>query len=473
METCNGEFLYQYLNKCYRKCPEGTEHKNFQFICEDIINEMKDDFATDNEINIEEEEFENSNYNYNIRSSDMIKDLDESLEEKEKVIDEYFEEPEIKEENEISNESEKRIDINDIKESILTDNYYNTDEDISKTTNALKTSSNIESINNCNITSFFNKECKIIIHSNDQKKELVRGILTKIQNKSLDNIISSLVNEEKNVIIEDEEETYLMGTLENQNLNESKTLIDLSDCEKELKRVYNISNDEKVLIFKIEKFIPGYKIPIIGYELFSQNGEINLDLNYCMNIKTNTYISINIDEKEIYKYNPNDEYYNSRCNQFTTDNGTDITLYDRQNEYNKNNMSLCEINCEYQGYDVNNKIAKCKCNIKNIKSFLENKDVLLNEFKSIKKIMNIYLLKCYKSVFSIKGLKNNIGNYTIFSLFLISIIFIIYYYIKGESFFIHQVESLIKIKRIKIFKKHKSKLKKEIIIVKKNNDKIE
>ena len=192
-----------------------------------------------------------------------------------------------------------------------------------------------------------------------------------------------------------------------------------------------------------------------------------------MNIKTNTYISINIDEKEIYKYNPNDEYYNSRCNQFTTDNGTDITLYDRQNEYNKNNMSLCEINCEYQGYDVNNKIAKCKCNIKNIKSFFENKDVLLNEFKSVKKIMNIYLLKCYKSVFSIKGLKNNIGNYTILSLFLISIIFIIYFYIKGESFFIHQVESLIKIKRIKIFKKHKSKLKKEIIIVKKNNDKIE
>ena len=165
METCNGEFLYQYLNKCYRKCPEGTEHKNFQFICEDIINEMKDDFATDNEINIEEEEFENSNYNYNIRSSDMIKDLDESIEEKEKVIDEYFEEPEIKEENEISNESETSIDINDIKESILTDNYYNTDEDISKTTNALKTSSNIESINNCNITSFFNKECKIITHS--------------------------------------------------------------------------------------------------------------------------------------------------------------------------------------------------------------------------------------------------------------------------------------------------------------------
>ena len=491
MEDCSGEFLYQYLNRCYKKCPEGTDDYNIQFICEDIIIEMEDDSEIENEVNFEEEEFEDKDNYYNIIISSSNKIMKEKetnkfesnsrqereeqenniyeKEEKEKNIDEYSEESEIDEENEIPNESEK----NDIKISILTDNYYNTNEDISKTTNVLKTSSNIESINNCNISSFFNKECKIITQTKEQKKELAIDILTKIQDKSLDNIISSLVNEEKNLIIEDEEEIYSIGTLENQNLNESKTLIDLSDCEKELKRVYNISNDEKVLIFKIEKFIPGYKIPIIGYELFSQNGEINLDLNYCMNIKTNTYISINIDEKEIYKYNPNDEYYNSRCNQFTTDNGTDITLYDRQNEYNKNNMSLCEINCEYQGYDVNNKIAKCKCNIKNIKSFFENKDVLLNEFKSIKKIMNIYLLKCYKSVFSIKGLKNNIGNYTILSLFLISIIFIIYFYIKGESFFIHQVESLIKIKRIKIFKKHKSKLKKEIIIVKKNNDKIE
>ena len=42
MEACNGEFLYQYLNKCYKECPEGTEDKNIQFLCEDIIIEIKE-----------------------------------------------------------------------------------------------------------------------------------------------------------------------------------------------------------------------------------------------------------------------------------------------------------------------------------------------------------------------------------------------------------------------------------------------
>ena len=85
-----------------------------------------------------------------------------------------------------------------------------------------------------------------------------------------------MVTEDKIIVIENEEEIYSIGTLDNQNLSETKTLIDLGDCEKELRLVYNISENEKILIFKIEKYIPGYKIPILGYELFSQNGEINL-----------------------------------------------------------------------------------------------------------------------------------------------------------------------------------------------------
>ena len=37
----------------------------------------------------------------------------------------------------------------------------------------------------------------------------------------------------------------------------------------------------------------------------------------------------------------------------TTDDGTDITLYDRKNDYNNNNMSLCENRCNYLDYNNN------------------------------------------------------------------------------------------------------------------------
>ena len=307
----------------------------------------------------------------------------------------YPKEEEINEEKEIPNEKEKNIEIEETK--MLT-------------------------LDNCDITAFFKKECKIISKKNEKRKELITNIIKNIQDGSFNDIISTLINEEKNIIIEDEKDIYSFGFLENQNLTETKTLIDLDDCEKELKRIYNISDEEKLLIFKIEKYIPGYKIPIPSFELFTQNGEINLDLNYCKNIKTNIYTKVNIDENEIFKYDPNDEYYHDRCNQYTTENGTDITLFDRKNDYNENNMSLCEINCEYQGYDIKNKIVKCECNIKNTKSFFEDKNLLLNEFKNVKEILNIYVIKCYKSVFSLAGLNYNLGSYIIISLFLITII---------------------------------------------------
>ena len=93
----------------------------------------------------------------------------------------------------------------------------------------------------------------------------MNDIISKIQDGSLDTLISSVADGEKNVVIETKEETYTIQTTESQNFNESRSLVDLGDCEKELKRVYNLSEDEKIIMFKIEKYVPGYKVPIVGY----------------------------------------------------------------------------------------------------------------------------------------------------------------------------------------------------------------
>ena len=468
MDSCNGKFLYDYLNRCYRECPEGTKDKNIQYLCEEIKDEEESkaenekfelekeekiyekekiknyeieaenpfreenekiknrEIEVDNPFREENEKIKNheieddnlykeerekekiKNYeieednpfreenekikNYEIEADNLYKEerekekiknyeiekdnpfREEREREKEKIknyeieVDNPFreekekekiknheieadklykedrekekiknyeidadnlhkeerekekeknntEEEEFKDEKEITYEKEKNTEMSDPKISTPNYNYYNTNfYIIDTTTNIRKTYLNTEYINNCNITSFFKKECQIITQSNEQRKELITNIITNLQDGSLKNIINSLISEEKNMIIENEEDIYSLGVLENQNLNETKTLIELGNCEKELKRVYNISEEEKILMFKIEKFIPRYKIPIISYELFTQNGEINLDLNYCENIKTNIYITVNIDEKKIFIYDPKDEYYNDRCN---------------------------------------------------------------------------------------------------------------------------------------------------------------
>ena len=56
-------------------------------------------------------------------------------------------------------------------------------------------------------------------------------------------------------------------------------------------------------------------------------------------------IPVKINEKNLFKYNSSDDYYNDKCYAYTTEMGTDITLKDRRNEYQNNNMSLCEYNC--------------------------------------------------------------------------------------------------------------------------------
>ena len=506
MDNCSGEFLYNYLNRCYRECPEGTKEKNIQFLCEDILIEVNDEiFDEEEKAEIEENEkideslettllrdykyeeyFEKEKEivdNYEIFESNELyfenedETIKEIVEENYKVEvnkeEENFLELKIKDIYEIKEEENSDIDINNnnevieaeekvdeiYKEEEIDKENYNTIKTIilafndtkavttimDKSIDIKETSLNTGYVNNCDITSFFNNECKISPQiSLEQKQNFVEEIITKIKDGSLESLITSVVKEDKNILIENEDEIYSIGTLDNQNINETKTLIDLCDCEKKLRSVYNITEEEKILIFKIEKYIPGYKIPILGYELFTQNGEINLNLDYCENIKTNTYISVDIDEKEVFKYDPNNEYYNDRCNQYTTENGTDITIYDRKNEYNENNMSLCEKNCEYKGYDINNKIVECECNKKNIKNFLEDKKQLLNEFKSVKKIMNLDLFKCYKTLFTFQGLKNNIGSYIMFSLFLITIICSIYFIIKGYTSLISQIKLLVK-----------------------------
>ena len=146
----------------------------------------------------------------------------------------------------------------------------------------------------------------------------------------------------------------------------------------------------------------------------------------------NYLIPVDISEDKLYLYDPKNDFYNDLCHPHTSDSGTDMTLYDRKNDYNDQNMSLCENGCEYDGYNETTKKTKCVCPIKSKRNFFDiDQDKLLNKFKNYKEIINIMIVKCYKLVFSGKGLKTNIGSYILISIAVINGALIAVFYLKG------------------------------------------
>ena len=132
-----------------------------------------------------------------------------------------------------------------------------------------------------------------------------------------------------------------------------------------------------------------------------------LNQSYCNNTKIIINVPVSIDEKDLDKYNPSSKYYNDKCYPYSTENGIDMTIYDRKNEYNEKNMSLCQTGCEFGEYNSETKKVKCNCEIQS-KITTES---LIHKFIDIKMTANFDIIKCYKLLFTKEGIKYNIGSY--------------------------------------------------------------
>jgi urate oxidase len=71
----------------------------------------------------------------------------------------------------------------------------------------------------------------------------------------------------------------------------------------------------------------------------------------CGNEKIDIIHHVTIDENELFKYDPESDYYNDLCYAYTSADNTDIILNDRREEFLKNNLTLCENNCQLNGYN--------------------------------------------------------------------------------------------------------------------------
>ena len=462
----NSVYIFEYNNKCYKDCPIGTKNNNnkcdllieiIPIIIEvtnistnevidlntfqvngthiiEVTNLNKSELTELNSIELTEIDTDLNLLNDTDSIENYIHQTDERTNlYTNKSTENYLFQSDLK----LGQESAV---INTEKESINNSLFFEEESD--------ENSKNIDNV--LYAKEIILKEYLKIFKTEDEKKELKHYIINEIMIGKMADILSLVVNAHKGITVKEDNDIYQISTLSNQ-LDDSYniSLIDFGECENILRQKYNLDENHEIIIFKIEHYILGNNIPIIEYALFNEDGKIKLNLEYCSNISVEYQIPVSINEDELYKYNPNGEYYNDQCYSDKSDRKVDITLYDRKNEYNDNNMSLCEKNCTYKSYNSFTKKVNCECKLKFKISFFEDiyidKDKLLDKFVNIKSTTNILIIKCYKILFSKNGIIFNIGSYILLSFIFISIIQSFLFYFKGYNSLSDRIKRIVQI----------------------------
>ena len=349
-----------------------------------------------------------------------------------------------------------------------------------------KESPYISNINNkcleeCKAIDLFTNICKINNNGPELQNKVILNIKNELKNGDLDTLLANLINGGPDLIFRDNNTIYQITSTDNKNNNKNDniSIIKLGECENILRDQYKISKNETLLILKLDIFEEGSLTPIVEYELYdSKENHQQLNLDYCKDTKINIFVSVILETDERFKYNASSEYYNDVCYAYTTKNNTDIILNDRINEYNNNNMSLCEVNCKYGGYDEDAKRAICECEVKYKIPLMSEIIINKNKFaklSNIKNIINLNIMKCHNVVFSIEGLIKNICSYFLLSMIFINICSFLGFFING---YMSLWNIMNKIEYFKKKKLHTNESKKKIMkknkseIMKKNKNEI-
>ena len=290
-------------------------------------------------------------------------------------------------------------------------------------------------------------------------------IIDKLLKGDLSDILDQLIFSNSSIIIDNEDEVHQISAISNQK-DKNLSKISFGLCEDKLKDYYNINNEE-LIMYKVENKVKGFNIPIIEYVLFNQNGSIKLNLSICDNNTLEYYIPVNIDDKQIYKYDPSSDYYTDKCNKYSSEENVDMTLYEKKNIYNKENLALCESSCSFKGYNSTTSNAICDCNIKNEMTYSKdnNKDNLLDKMPSEKSNSNLDVTRCM-NVFQAEKIKTNSGFLTIVIILGVFIIIFIIFCAKGKSMLEAKIDEIIYKTFIKTKKKEKKFNKKNIKVQK-------
>ena len=262
-----------------------------------------------------------------------------------------------------------------------------------------------------------------------------------------------------------------MTTVENQLslLNGSSTndknlsIIDLGDCAQKLIEANNLPEDTDLIILKLENKNMNSTEKSVQYEVYAPGQNHKLDLSVCSDTKINIIYPIVLDEetKKLYdelksqgydlfdKYN---KFYKDICTPYKSEDGTDVILADRNNDFFARHEIVCQANCDYSAYNGDSSYVTCQCDVVETERIEaeEPKKVTtksnVDSFIDILKYSNYKVLWCYKLVFRAVTFYKNAGS-------ILTMIYFIGYLISFGFFCYKGIITPLKIEIAKLFKK--------------------
>ena len=249
------------------------------------------------------------------------------------------------------------------------------------------------------------------------------------------------------------------------NLNTSK--INLGECENKLKKKHNISDENSLIIFKIDIENSNKSYTYVQYEIYNPETYQQLSLDICNNLLINITIPAKLDSETQFVYEKlkdygynlfdiNDKFYNDICTKYTTENSTDILLTDRRNDiyYKYGNKAICQDGCNLASYNGSSEEATCQCQPQTNKTDLNLNIIKKYNIKDVNQVFfktlnnsNFRVLKCYKVAIDLNTIKENKGRLMMTLILFLFIILFIIFIIKGKkqlAIYIHQVFEIIK-----------------------------
>jgi hypothetical protein len=268
----------------------------------------------------------------------------------------------------------------------------------------------------------------------------IKEITTKTKEEIFNNIENVLTDKQVgvNYEIKGEDFTIIIKPTNSTPLPNT-THVEFDECEKIIRKDYNISNSSIITFLQIE-MENNDKSSLynqIKYFIYDDNMQ-ELDLSLCSELNTHIHYAIKnnskLDISSISEFKENgidllnikDRFFNDLCYSYS-DSDNDMILEDRI-KYLYQNYSLCESGCTYDYLDIENMNIACNCKIQgndNTSSFNQTSFIFQQPRETSFFDSNIGVVKCYNLVFSLYNKANNIGFIAFSILFFIYLIFII------------------------------------------------
>ena len=255
-------------------------------------------------------------------------------------------------------------------------------------------------------------------------------------------------------VVATENVVYQVSTFEYQKNSDEPNIssIDLGTCESRLKGYYNISDNDSLIILKMDLYSEEYAQTYVYYEIYDPIEHNMLNLSLCNDLTITISTPIDLDDNSILLYesllqsgynifDSSDDFYNDICATYTTVNGTDILIEDRKKSIysTTGNKSMCQTGCEFVLYNTTTKKSVCDCEVQTeiISEDMSNIEFstkqLASEFLTTIKNSNFRVLKCYKLAIDTKKLFKNIGRIIMTLFFIIYLISLFCYIIKERK----------------------------------------